>query len=139
MNQEAIFVPVCVLGLWTGVVLMLTGGTRVRAIRAGRLRQSAFKNGESPEVPADVGLPNRNLMNLLEMPVLFYVVALSFFVTKHVTSGVVNLCWTYAALRLLHSVVHLTYNRVFHRFLVFVCSNVVLLVLWITFLRSVTR
>ena len=32
-------------------------------------------------MPADVTVWNRNLMNLLEMPLLFYVVSIAFYVT----------------------------------------------------------
>lgn len=45
---------------------------RAGAAKARRVRIGDFRVGESPDVPADVALPNRNFMNLLEMPVLFY-------------------------------------------------------------------
>jgi hypothetical protein len=35
------------------------------------------------------------------------------------------------ALRVVHSAIHLTTNQVFHRFVAFALSNVVLLVLWL--------
>jgi hypothetical protein len=41
------------------------------------------------------------------------------------------LAWLYVALRAAHSLVHLTYNKVFHRLSVYAASNVVLLALWI--------
>jgi hypothetical protein len=37
------------------------------------------------------------------------------------------------ALRAAHSVVHLTYNNVFHRLSVYAANGVVLLILWIRF------
>jgi hypothetical protein len=40
------------------------------------------------------------------------------------------LSWLYVALRVLHSLIHCTYNRVMHRFAVFVASMVVLFVIW---------
>ena len=89
MRAEAIFGPVSALALWTGVVLMMTGARRILAVRAGRLRSHAFRLGESAEVPEDVAVPNRNLMNLLEMPVLFYVACIAFYVTRRVNTGVV--------------------------------------------------
>ena len=36
----------------------------------------------------------------------------------------------YVALRYVHSFIHLTYNRVMHRFTVYVLSTVILFVLW---------
>jgi len=38
--------------------------------------------------------------------------------------------WIYVALRCVHSFIHLTYNRVIHRFVVYALSAVVLFVLW---------
>jgi hypothetical protein len=137
MRPEAIFGPVSVLALWTGGLLLLTGFRRIRAVRAGRVTRNAFRLGESPEVPDDVAVSNRNLMNLLEMPMLFYVVCLAFYVTRNVRSGVVTAAWIYVALRLIHSWIHLTSNRVLHRLIVFALSNFVLLAIWISFIRRV--
>jgi len=134
---NAIFQPVVVLALWTGVVIAMTGLRRVRAVRTGRVHVRVFSAGEAPEVPEELRIPNRNLMNLLEMPVLFYVVCTAFYVTGPVAPGVVSLAWAYVGLRLAHSIIHLTYNRVGHRFLVFAASNIVLLVMWIRFARTV--
>jgi hypothetical protein len=38
--------------------------------------------------------------------------------------------WLYVALRYVHSFIHLTYNRVIHRFAVYVLSTVILFMLW---------
>jgi len=84
-------------------------------------------------VPGEVSLPNRNLMNLLELPVLFYVACLAFYVGGIVDVAAVVLAWAYVALRAAHSVIHLTYNNVFHRLAAFAASNAVLLALWIRF------
>jgi hypothetical protein len=137
MRQETIFAPVGALAVWTTVVLFLTGVRRVKAVRAGRIPPGAFRYGESPDVPDDVRVWNRNLMNLLEMPLLFYVASIAFYVTRQVTAGVVALAWVYVALRLLHSSVHLTSNRVVARLLVFSVGNFVLLGQWIWFLARV--
>lgn len=134
---HAIFQPVVVLAIWTGAVMLMTGVARVWAVRKGRVPVRVFSAGEAPEVPEDLRIPNRNLMNLLEMPVLFYVVCTAFYVTGRAAPGVVSLAWAYVGLRLVHSIIHLTYNRVGHRFLAFAASNIVLLVMWIRFARGV--
>ncbi|MES1208864.1 MAG: MAPEG family protein [Pseudomonadota bacterium] len=136
MRADAIFAPVSVLALWTGLVVAITGFRRIRAVRARRVSARAFRLGESAEVPEDVAVANRNLMNLLEMPVLFYVVAIAFYVTHHVGRGPLTLAWIYAALRILHSCEHLTTNHILRRLALFATSNVVLLALWIRFVRA---
>ncbi|HEX2656932.1 MAG TPA: MAPEG family protein [Polyangia bacterium] len=134
---NAIFRPVVVLALWTGAIMLMTGLGRLWAVRRGRVPVTVFSAGEAPEVPENLRIPNRNLMNLLEMPVLFYVVCTAFYVTGRGGEGMVTLAWTYVGLRLVHSLIHLTYNRVGHRFLAFAASNVVLLIMWARFARTV--
>jgi hypothetical protein len=82
-------------------------------------------------VPAHVSLPNRNYMNLLEMPVLFYIVCLLIYVTGGASQIMVIVAWLYVALRVVHSAIHLSYNRVIHRLIVFAASNFVLIALWV--------
>ena len=85
----------------------------------------------------DVTVWNRNLMNLLEMPLLFYVVSIAFYVTHQVTPRVLTLAWVYLALRLAHSLVHVTSNQILVRLTSYAASNVVLLTLWIRFISRV--
>ena len=135
-NANAIWLPVCTLAIWTLVVLFLTGFRRIRAVARGLVPRNAFRVGEPLDLPVHVAVANRNLMNLLELPLLFYVVCTCLFVTSHVQRGLVVQAWTFVGLRLLHSLIHLTSNRVPQRLLVFALSNVVLVAMWIGFLRS---
>ncbi|HEY4157395.1 MAG TPA: MAPEG family protein [Polyangiaceae bacterium] len=134
MKPEAVFGPVSALALWTGVVVLITGIRRIQAVRRGRMPVDALRPGETSEVPYDVAVANRNLMNLLEMPLLFYVVCICLYVTTHIDHTVLQLAWAYFALRLVHSLIHLTWNRVTHRLVPFALSNFVLLALWILFM-----
>ena len=122
--------PVFVLAMWTSWVLLLIPITRIRAARRREVVADDFKYGESAAVPDRVGLPNRNYMNLLELPVLFYVAGILIYVTGGATPAMLMTAWVYVGLRVLHSLIHLTYNHVIQRMLVFAASNVVLVALW---------
>ena len=128
---KAILYPVVALVALTFAVGVRMYFARVGAARAGRVKVKDFRLGESPEVPADVALPNRNFMNLFEMPLLFYVACIVFYVTATVDVLALVLAWLYVACRIAHSFVHLTYNNVLHRLATFGASNVVLLALWV--------
>ena len=134
VRPEVIFIPVAVLALWTLAVLFLVGFRRVHAARSGRVSPDAFRLGESPEVPADVTVANRHLMNLLEVPVLFYVVVLGYYVTRRVDGPAIFLAFAFVLLRLVHSFIHLTSNRIISRLIAFTSSSVALLALWLWFL-----
>jgi hypothetical protein len=111
-------------------VLLLIPYQRAKALFLKQIEVDDFKLGESKNVPAVVSIPNRNYMNLLELPILFYVVCLTMFITQFVTPVVVGLAWGYVASRTVHSLIHLTYNKVFHRLAAFVLSNFFLVALW---------
>lgn len=133
MDQASIFAPMGALVALTFVVLVQIPIRRFQAAFRGQVKRDDFKFGESANVPGDVAIPNRNYMNLLELPVLFYVLCLTMFVSGKVTPIALNLAWAYVALRGVHSLVHLTFNNVFVRLSAFAASNVVLAVMWARF------
>jgi hypothetical protein len=140
MPHELILLPMGALALLTFLALLLIPIRRFRAAFAGQVRAEDFRYGESPRVPGEVSIPNRNYMNLLELPMLFYVVCVLNYVTGPTVSTVtLALAWLYVALRALHSLIHLTYNNVLHRLVVFASSNVVLGALWIVFFAHLLR
>lgn len=121
------------MALVTFLVLGLIPIRRFRAAAAGLVTPDDFKLGESAAVPGHVAVVNRAYMNLLELPMLFYVGGLMYFVAGRVDATALALAWTYVSLRALHSVIHITYNNVFHRLAAFALSNVVLMVFWALF------
>jgi hypothetical protein len=131
MHNIAILYPIFALALWTSLVLAQIPIARFRAAFKHEINADDFKYGESSSVPAHVSLPNRNYMNLLEIPVLFYVVCLLIYVTGGASPTMVIVAWAYVALRVLHSAIHLSYNRVIHRLIAFAASNCVLIALWV--------
>lgn len=71
-----------------------------------------------------------NFSNLLEVPVLFYLICIVLFVTDEVTGFQFILAWLYVALRVLHSLIHITWNRVVYRWAVYVSSTLCLFFMW---------
>jgi hypothetical protein len=130
MDMPGILLPLLALVGWTLLVLLLIPFHRFRAAFAGKVTAEDFRFGESERVPPEVSIPNRNYMNLLEAPVLFYAVGLIYAVAQKGDAVAIAFAWAYVALRVVQSVIHLSYNNVFHRLGVFATSNIVLLVLW---------
>ena len=133
MPQDLIFAPMAAMALLTFIVLGFVPARRFRAAFARQVTAEDFRFGESPAVPGHVSIPNRNYMNLLELPVLFYVAGLMYYVAGRLDQAALVTAWLYVALRAAHSVIHLTYNNVFHRLTAFALSNLVLLVFWVLF------
>jgi hypothetical protein len=126
MSQGAIFSPVGVLAFWTFAVLLLIPFRRFAA--GSPLARDTHDPADGPLPVAD-----RAMMHLLELPVLFYVVCLMFFVTATLTPLVLQLAWVYVAFRVAQTLIHLTYNNVIHRLTAFSVSNFILVALWIMF------
>ncbi|MEO8926949.1 MAG: MAPEG family protein [Caulobacteraceae bacterium] len=133
MNQDLIFAPMGALALLTFAVLLLVPTLRFRAAFAGQVTAEDFRLGESAAVPPYVSIPNRNYMNLLELPILFFPACLMFYVTHRVDGAALGLAWAFVGLRAVHSAIHLTYNNVFHRLTAFALGNVALAALWLMF------
>jgi hypothetical protein len=131
MSNTDILQPLFALAFWTSFVLLLIPIARFRAAFRRQVVSDDFKHGESGNVPPHVSLPNRNYMNLLELPVLFYVAGVLIYVTGGATPAMLMTAWAYVGLRVLHSLIHLTYNHVIQRMLVFATSNFVLVALWV--------
>ncbi|WP_341918562.1 MAPEG family protein [Hydrocarboniphaga effusa] len=131
MERDAIFWPMLALVALTLGVLLMIPFHRLRSGFRGEVWFDDFKLGESERVPDRVRLPNRNYMNLLELPLLFYVFCLASYVRGQVDEAAVTMAWIYVGLRVLHSAVHLSINHVPLRLIAFAASNVVLTLMWL--------
>lgn len=129
MTEISILYPVLAMVWWTLCVLFLIPYRRFKAIKNKELTPNDFSLGESSNVSDYVAIANRNYMNLLEGPLLFYVICLVMYLTDNVTQNTLKLAWCYVALRVVHSLIHVSYNHVRFRLLSFALSNFVLIVL----------
>jgi hypothetical protein len=77
-----------------------------------------------------------NFRNLFEVPVLFFALAAIALATGYVPGWLVVCAWLFVALRLLHSYIHCTYNKVYHRLAVFLASFGLLVGMWVVYFAS---
>jgi hypothetical protein len=104
---------------------------RFAAVRSGRIDPRFYKVFRGDGEPEDVAATARNLVNLYEMPTLFYAGTAIAYAAGQSGALLVALAWSYVALRFLHSAVHLGVNKVLWRFRVFAASWLVLLAFWV--------
>ena len=86
-----------------------------------------------------MSLPNRNYMSLLEAPLLYYVVCIMLYATQSVDTLALALAWGFVISRVIHSLIHVSYNNVIHRLTIFIISNLVLLVMWVRLVLLLIR
>ena len=77
-----------------------------------------------------------NFRNLFEVPVLFYALGAVALATHQTPSWLVVGAWVFVVLRVVHSFIHCTYNKVMHRLAVFLTSLWLLVALWVSFFLS---
>lgn len=133
MDQTAILQPVVALVLLTAVVWIRLYFERLGEMRERRIDPQAIATSTDRNATLRRTSGADNFKNLLEMPVLFYVLCLALFAAGEGTPAFVLAAWAYVALRTVHSLIHLTYNRVVHRFLAYAASGVLLFGMWIAF------
>lgn len=120
------------MALLTALVWVRMYYCRLGYIHRQKINPDRYKHrvDQGEEVPATATAASDNLMNLFEMPVLFYVAATTLQVSQITDPLFIILCWSYVGLRYVHSFIHVTYNRVVHRFVVYVASTLILWIIW---------
>ncbi|WP_277983510.1 MAPEG family protein [Sphingomonas faeni] len=125
--------PMVVLIAWTLVMLAWTLATRLPAMKAAGVDMGKLIGTKASDadrsLPPQVQWKAHNHNHLMEQPTLFYAVC-----TVLAVSGTGNginawIAWAYVGLRIVHSVVQATSNRVRDRFVFFMLSSVMLLAL----------
>lgn len=129
--NSSILAPAAVLVLWTLVMLFWMAATRLPAMKAKGIDLSKAVGGRGQDLegvlPANVNWKAHNYAHLVEQPTLFYAVVAILAIARVDTPIAVALAWAYTALRIAHSLVQATFNRVSVRFPLFMLSTLTLL------------
>ncbi|WP_262695820.1 MAPEG family protein [Kordiimonas aquimaris] len=117
----------------TLLVLFLLYARRLPAMAAIKPTNEMMQDKASAsKLPMPARFAAENYNHQFEAPVLFYVLCLTAMITGLGNELSIQLAWAYVGLRVLHSIIHCTYNRVMHRFYVFALSNLVQIGLFLT-------
>ena len=131
MNQSFILLPAVALVLLTAIVWCRMYFTRIKEIRVKRIDvQSLADAAEAKRLLKGVAGPSENLVNLFEIPNLFYAAVIILYVTGLANGLYLALAWAFVLFRYAHSFIHVTYNRVVHRFTVYFAGTILLWVMW---------
>lgn len=134
MIQSAIFQPVVVLLGWTMVMWVWMYATRIPAMsKAPEIDTANLTGGTGTDLdavlPANVQWKAHNYNHLHEAPTVFYAVAIVLALIGQGDGLNALLAWMYVGLRIIHSLVQATANKVMVRFVLFALSSLVLIML----------
>ena len=134
MINSDILQPLVVLMAWTMVMWVWLYATRIPAMSRNPDIDVAAKRGGTGKdldglLPDHVQWKAHNYNHLHEAPTLFYAVGLLLAMIGQGDGMNALLAWIYAGLRIAHSIVQVTSNRVLARFVLFALSSIVLMAL----------
>lgn len=126
------------------VLLTAAVGVRLLLVRMREMREKrVHPQAASTSVQMAAKLQNvqaaDNFKNLFEVPVLFYALCSVALGLSHVPGWLVFGAWVFVLLRFAHSYIHCTYNKVMHRFPVFMVGFAVVVVLWLGFFVTLPK
>ncbi|MEP3050146.1 MAG: MAPEG family protein [Erythrobacter sp.] len=133
MIESQILQPAVVLMIWTMLIWVWMYATRIPAMQKAKIDAQSLvgTTGSSLRVqlPDPVNWKADNYNHLHEAPTLFYAVAILLAVIGLGDGTNALLAWIYTGLRIAHSLVQVTANRVMVRFVLFALSSVILIAL----------
>lgn len=129
MKDLSLLKPVLAQASLAFLLLFWMAKERVAAIRNGTVQRG--QPGTRPVWVGRSGIVSNAFHNQLEMPILFYAVAAFALIADAADETMVWLAWGYVALRLVHALIHTTYNHIPHRFVAYLASNVILIAMWV--------
>jgi hypothetical protein len=137
--HSPILAPVVALIAWTMVMWAWMYATRIPAIRAARMRldPEAPRGAQMASLPARVRWKADNYNHLMEQPTIFYPLALVLAGVGEGDGAPLVLAWIYVGLRVVHSIVQATWNKIEVRFAIFFLSSLALIGMIVPAARAV--
>jgi hypothetical protein len=131
MSGMLILQPAVALMIWTMIIWVWMYATRIPAMQRAHIQpdDAQITGLLDQKLPREVQWKAHNYNHLHEQPTIFYAVALILAYTGHGEGMNAFLAWIYVGLRIVHSLVQVTANRVMVRFVLFAISSVVLIAL----------
>ncbi|MCU0946841.1 MAG: MAPEG family protein [Porphyrobacter sp.] len=123
--------PVVVLLAWTMVMWLWMYAVRLPALTASGLKPDDARNTKTLDavLPEKAQWKAHNYNHLHEAPTLFYAVAIVLALIGQGDGVNAAVAWAYVALRIAHSIVQATINKVALRFALYALSSIALMVL----------
>ena len=127
--HSPILAPVVILAGWTMVMWAWMYATRIPAVQRAKMRldPEAPRGEQMATLPPRVRWKADNYNHLMEQPTAFYAIALTLAIAGGGDGWALWLAWTYVAMRVIHSLVQATWNKIEVRFALFFLSSLVLI------------
>ncbi len=136
MSLPAVLLPLFVEVVLTFALMLWMGTLRARDYSSGVVKAQDIALRE-PNWPKRTAQAANSFSNQFELPVLFYVLTILEWVTRHAGGLFVLLAWIFVIFRVLHAYVHVTSNVVRLRSAFFSVAALVLMIMWAIYIVQV--
>jgi hypothetical protein len=136
MSLQAVLLPLFVEVILTFVLMLQMGALRRADYSSGAVRADDIALRE-PRWPQRTTQAANAFSNQFELPVLFYVLTILAWVTRHAGIVFVVLAWIFVICRVLQAYIHVTSNVVRYRGLFYSIGAVVLMIMWALYIIEV--
>ncbi|MEO9463257.1 MAG: MAPEG family protein [Marinomonas sp.] len=132
MSESQILQPIVVLAIWTMIMWAWMYATRIPAMQKAPDVDTSNLVGTTgaslrAALPDSVNWKADNYNHLHEQPTVFYAIAITLALLGLGDGLNALLAWIYVGLRVAHSLVQVTANKVMVRFVLFALSSLVLI------------
>jgi hypothetical protein len=131
MDTKAIFLPAVAMAALTCIVWLRMFRVRIRQMYRDRIHPQSVATSAQAIARFTESAAADNFRNLFELPVLFYLALTVAAFNGLADTLTLTLAWLFVAMRIAHSFIQCTYNRVMHRFAAYAAGGLVLWTLWI--------
>ncbi len=136
MSLQAVLLPLFAEVILTFVLMLQMGALRGRDFRTGAVKPQDVALRE-PNWPPPTAQAANSFSNQFELPVLFYVLTILEWVTRHAGLLFVALAWIFVICRVLQAYVHVTSNVVRLRGAFYSAGALVLMIMWLIYIVQV--
>jgi hypothetical protein len=129
MNSELMLLPLLGQVILTFCVGFLARIRREKSVKEG-FNWRYFKTFEGEKPPRYVLQADQHLVNLFEVPMLFFAAGILAISLDTVDTVILLFASIYVISRVIHAIISLTNNRLLWRGRVFVFSTIIILMMW---------
>lgn len=131
MPTHPVFLPALAMVALTFVVWLRMYVMRIAQMKRDRIHPQAIATSAQAAAKLTDSRAADNFRNLFELPVLFYLALVVAAISGQESTPVLVLAWLFVLLRIAHSWIHCTYNKVMHRFSAYLAGGIALWLLWV--------
>ncbi len=133
MENSPMLQPMVALILWTMLIWLWMYVTRIPAMNKAKIDSANLVGSKGSDLdallPPQIQWKAHNYNHLLAEPTLFYAISVVLILSGQDFGLNLTIAWIYVGLRVLHSLIQVTINRVIFRFAVFALSSLCIITL----------